>query len=95
MISFNRGYSPDDENEELAKKLQKMLDKALEEEIDDILDISIESLQNDDDDDDLIELSTLIDLVYEKLFVENNKKITITIDKNPNNSLNLTVNDLQ
>jgi hypothetical protein len=94
MISFNRGYSPDDENEELAKKLQKMLDKALEEEIDDILDISIESLQ-DDDDDDLIELSTLIDLVYEKLFVENNKKITITIDKNPNNSLNLTVNDLQ
>lgn len=94
MISFNRGYSPDDENEELAKKLQKMLDKALEEEIDDIVDISIESLQNDDD-DDLIELSTLIDLVYEKLFVENNKKITITIDKNPNNSLNLTVNDLQ
>lgn len=93
MISFNRGYSPDDENEELAKKLQKMLDKALEEEIDDIVDISIESLQNDDD--DLIELSTLIDLVYEKLFVENNKKITITIDKNPNNSLNLTVNDLQ
>tara|TARA_B100002019_G_scaffold138235_1_gene119125 strand:+ start:1551 stop:1832 length:282 start_codon:yes stop_codon:yes gene_type:complete len=93
MISFNRGYSPDDENEKLAKKLQKMLDKALEEEIDDIVDISIESLQ--DDDDDLIELSTLIDLVYEKLFVENNKKITITIDKNPNNSLNLTVNDLQ
>ena len=94
MISFNRGYSPDDENEELAKKLQKMLDKALEEEIDNIVDISMESLQ-DDDDDDLIELSTLIDLVYEKLFVENNKKMTITIDKNPNNSLNLTVNDLQ
>lgn len=94
MISFNRGYSPDDENEELAKKLQKMLDKALQEEIDDIVDISIEALQ-DDNDDDLIELSTLIDLVYEKLFVENNKKITITIDKNPNNSLNLTVNDLQ
>lgn len=93
MISFNRGYSPDDENEELAKKLQKMLDKALQEEIDDIVDISIEALQ--DDNDDLIELSTLIDLVYEKLFVENNKKITITIDKNPNNSLNLTVNDLQ
>ena len=95
MISFNRGYSPDDENEELAKKLQKMLDKALEQEIDDITDLSIENLQYDEDDDDLIELSTLIDLVYEKLFVKNHNKITITITKNPNNSLDLNIDDIK
>lgn len=95
MISFNRGYSPDDENEELAKKLQKMLDKALEQEIDDIADLSIEDLQYDDNDDDLIELSTLIDLVYEKLFVKNHNKITITITKNPNNSLDLNIDDIK
>lgn len=95
MISFNRGYSPDDENEELAKKLQKMLDKALEQEIDDIADLSIENLQYDEDDDDLIELSTLIDLVYEKLFVKNHNKITITITKNPNNSLDLNIDDIK
>jgi hypothetical protein len=95
MISFNRGYSPDDENKELTKKLQKMLDEALEKEIDDIADLSVKNLQYDDYDDDLIELSTLIDLVYEKLFVKNHNKITITVTKNSNNSLDLNIDDIK
>ena len=126
MICFNRGWSPDDENKNLAEKLQKLLDKikdieSLQDlktfsqdyedyEIEEIHSVE-ESLQDlfpedtdfdflngktqDDDDDETIDLSLLLDLVYESLFLKDNNKLTITITKNPNNSLNLNIDNLE
>ena len=126
MICFNRGWSPDDENENLAEKLQKLLDKIKDiESLQDLktfsqdcedyeieeIDLVEESLQDlfpedtdfdflngktqDDDNDETADLSLLLDLVYESLFLKDNNKLTITITKNPNNSLNLNIDNLE
>ena len=101
MICFNRGWSPDDENENLAEKLQKLLDKIKDiESLQDLFpeDTDFDFLNGktqDDDDDETTDLSLLLDLVYESLFLKGNNKLTITITKNPNNSLNLNIDNLE
>lgn len=93
MICFNRGFSPDEDDNKLLKKLQKLLDEAKDEEINEIVNSSVENLKAEED-DAIIELSTLIDLVYEKLFLQHYDKMQITITKNPNNSLNLNIDEI-
>ena len=117
MICFNRGWSPDDEDKNLAEKLQKLLDKikdieslqdleALSEDYEieeaDLVDFpedtDFDFLNNktqDEDDYETIDLSSLLDLVYESLFLKDNNNLTITITKNSNNSLNLNIDNLE
>ena len=77
MICFNKDFDPS-ENKNL-KKLIKLLNsyKEAESEIDQI----------DED------LSTLLDIVYDKLFTNNKQKLSLTIFKDSNNNISIQIND--
>lgn len=48
-------------------------------------------LTEDDYNDPIANLSEIIDVIYKKLYVENENNITLKINKSKNNSLNFTI----
>ena len=80
MIGFPENFKNNDDAERLANLIQDVLDLAYSEE--EVLD----PIEN---------LSTLIDTVYNELFINLNDKISLTIEKNSNNSLSIEVNNIE
>ena len=80
MIGFPENFKNNNDAERLANLIQDVLDLAYSEE--EVLD----PIEN---------LSTLIDIVYNQLFINLNDKISLTIEKNSNNSLSIEVNDIE
>ena len=48
-------------------------------------------LTEDDYNDPIANLSEIIDVIYKKLYVDNENNITLKINKSKNNSLNFTI----
>ena len=80
MIGFPENFKNNNDAEKLANLIQDVLDLAYSEE--EVLD----PIEN---------LSTLIDTVYNELFINLNDKISLTIEKNSNNSLSIEVNNIE
>jgi hypothetical protein len=85
MIAFNRDGDNKDKTEKAVEKLQKILEQIYFESIDDI----------NEDEYEQTNLSELLSLVYQALFVDQHDLITISIKKNKNNSLSLKIEDLK
>lgn len=81
MIGFPENFKKNDDEDLLAKSLQKILDALYPQE--------------EEEEEDIKNLSELIDIVYTKLFLDDNKKITLTIEKNANNSLKINIDNLR
>jgi hypothetical protein len=81
MIGFPENFKTNDDEDFLAKSLQEILDSLY--------------LQEEEGEEDIKNLSELIDIVYTKLFLDSNKKITLTIEKNANNSLKINIDNLR
>ena len=94
MIRFNDNFNPNPDDD-LAEKLQKLLDHI--EEINAIDNEAYSFLQEEVDElmqEDLnMDLAKIIDVIYNTLFLDNYNSISLTIIKNPNNSLELKVRD--
>lgn len=80
MIGFPENFKNNNDSEKLANLIQDVLDLAYSEE--EVLD----PIEN---------LSTLIDIIYNELFINLNDKISLTIEKNSNNSLSIEVNNIE
>lgn len=85
MINFHRDFDPD-KNNRIIEKLQKLLD-----EVDQMSDTSMDDILDDWDANVDMDLAKIIDTIYNVLFVENYKTISLTVNKNSNNSLDLEV----
>tara|TARA_B100000902_G_C26931024_1_gene726384 strand:- start:230 stop:487 length:258 start_codon:yes stop_codon:yes gene_type:complete len=85
MIAFNRDENNKDETEKIVEKLQEMLEQIYFEGIDGIDEAGYEETN----------LSELLSLVYQALFVDKHDLITVSIKKNKNNSLSLKIEDLK
>ena len=85
MIAFNRNDGDEDKIEKAAEKLQKILEQIYFASFDDI----------DQDEYEQTNLSELLSLVYQSLFVDHHELITLSIKKNKNNSLSLKIEDLK
>lgn len=80
MIGFPENFKRNNDEDLLTKTLQKILDSLYPQE---------------EEEEDIKNLSQLIDIVYTKLFLDGNKKITLTIEKNPNNSIDITIDKIK
>lgn len=94
MIRFNDNFNPNP-NDDLAKKLQKLLDQIEEinttdEELYSLLQGETDELMQEDLN---MDLAKIIDVIYNALFSDNYDSISLTITKNPNNSLELKIRD--
>lgn len=85
MIAFNNNNSP---NEHKMKKAFDKLIKAINE-------VEPESLLDDIEPSTYLDtnLSEIVDIMYQSLFIENKTSINLFITKNPDNSLDLTIED--
>jgi len=90
MIAFNSNFN----NEDPIKKLQALLNKALEEELEEVKEIENEDFLHDYLTEDFLNISDLIDIVYNNLYQENYSKINLSISKNKNDSLDIQVTHL-
>jgi len=91
MIAFNRDFEENKFNKEAKDKLQDLLDLVFFQDLS-----SKEDLLNYINDSKIdyfedVDLSNLIDLVYNILFVENKKELKLIIKRQENNSLKLEV----
>ncbi len=84
MINFRKGYEPNNSKNDLVKKLQKILDIVYNDE-----QYYPGSFHTDTD------LSQVTDAIFQILFNEHNKSVHIIIDKNPNNSLDMTIDKIE
>lgn len=84
MINFRKGHEPNNSDQDIIKKLQKILD---------IVNNDPEyypgSFHSETD------LSQITDAIYKILFQDGNESVHIIIDKNPNNSLDLTIDKIE
>lgn len=84
MINFRKGYDPNNPESDIIKKLQKILD---------IVNNDPEyypgSFHQETD------LSEITNAIYQILFQDGNESVHIIIDKNPNNSLDLTIDKIE
>lgn len=85
MIAFNKDGDNKDKTERALEKLQEILEKIYFEDIDSI----------DEDEFEKTNLSELLSLVYQALFIDHHDLITLSIKKNKNNSLSLKIEDLK
>lgn len=91
MIAFNRDFEENKFNKEAKDKLQDLLDLVFFQDLsskEDLLNYINDSKIDYSED---IDLSNLIDLVYDILFVENKKELKLIIKRQENNSLKLEV----
>lgn len=84
MIAFKKDDYNDDKIKGL-EKLQKILEEVYSASFDDI----------EEDEYEQTNLSELLSLTYQALFIDNHDLITLTIKKNKNNSLSLKIEDLK
>lgn len=81
MIAFRKGWEP---NNHLTNKLQKLLDLLNEDyEIDTG---AVYESKN---------IGDLIQIVYDSLYTKNNDCISLIINKNSNNSLDITIDKIE
>ena len=88
MICFKRNNDSNDDD--LSKKLQSLLDM--------INDPSFDENFDEETDTDFykgVDVSQIIDIIYKNLFTENYESIGLLIEKNSNNSLDLTIDKLK
>ena len=84
MIAFNKNQSNEDK---LNKAFQKLMKAVNEVEPESLLDDIEPSTYLDTN------LSEIVDIMYQSLFIENKTSINLFITKNPDNSLDLTIED--
>jgi hypothetical protein len=84
MINFRKGHEPNNSKNDLAKKLQKILDIVYND-----AQYYPGSFHPDTD------LSQVTDAIFQILFNEHNESVHIIIDKNPNNSLDMTIDKIE
>jgi len=84
MIAFNNNQSNEDK---LNKAFQKLMKAVNEVEPESLLDDIEPSTYLDTN------LSEIVDIMYQSLFIENKTSINLFITKNPDNSLDLTIED--
>lgn len=84
MIAFRKDDYNDDKIRAL-EKLQKILEEAYDATFDNI----------EEDEYEQTNLSELLSLTYQALFIDNHDLITLSIKKNKNNSLSLKIEDLK
>lgn len=85
MIAFRKGWEPNN-NKNLILKLQKLLDLALDESDEQNYDGAVHESKNIED---------LIQIVYDSLYTKNNNCISLIINKNSNNSLDITIDKVE
>ena len=86
MIAFNKDDNEEDDKiENAVKKLEKILEQIYFEDINDVHEDEYEETN----------LSELLSLVYQALFIDQHDLITLSIKKNKNNSLSLRIEDLK
>ena len=86
MIAFKDSFESE---EDKIKKALKNLMKAVEEvDTQSLLDEVNSSTHLDSD------LSEIIDLLYQSLFVDNNNSVSLLVTKNQNNNLDCTIDHL-
>ena len=84
MIAFNKNQSNEDK---LNKAFQKLMKAVNEVEPESLLDDIEPSTYLDTN------LSEIVDVMYQSLFIDNKTSINLFITKNPDNSLDLTIED--
>ena len=84
MIAFNNNQSNEDK---LHKAFQKLMKAVNEVEPESLLDDIEPSTYLDTN------LSEIVDVMYQSLFIDNKTSINLFITKNPDNSLDLTIED--
>jgi len=86
MIAFKDSFESE---EEKIKKALKNLMKAVEE-------VDTQSLLDEADSSTYLDtnLSEIIDLLYQSLFVDNNNSVSLFVTKNQDNSLDCTIEHL-
>jgi len=84
MIAFNNNQSNEDK---LNKAFQKLMKAVNEVEPESLLGGIEPSTHLDTN------LSEIVDIMYQSLFIENKTSINLFITKNPDNSLDLTIED--
>ena len=89
MIAFNRSEDPEDE---IVKKLQKILNEIYGEDIFAEKDEFIDDFMADQSMHHEVSLVEINDIIYNALFNSGGESIDITIFKNPNNSMSVLVN---
>ena len=86
MIAFNKDNNEEDDKiKNAVKKLEKILEQIYFEDINDVHEDEYEETN----------LSELLSLVYQALFIDQHDLITLSIKKNKNNSLSLKIEDLK
>lgn len=85
MIAFRKGWEPNN-NKNLILKLQKLLDLALDESDEQDCDGAVHESKN---------IGDLIQIVYDSLYTKNNNCISLIINKNSNNSLDITIDKVE
>jgi len=86
MIAFKDSF--ESEEDKIKKALKKLM-KAVEE-------VDTQSLLNEADSSTYLDtnLSEIIDLLYQSLFVDNNNSVSLFVTKNQDNSLDCTIEHL-
>lgn len=85
MINFRKGYEPNNSKNDLVKKLQKILDLVYNEDSE----YYPGSFHPETD------LAEVTDAIFQILFNQDNESVHIIIDKNPNNSLDMTIDKIE
>ncbi len=85
MIAFRKGWEPNNDKN-LIFKLQKLLDLALDESDEQNYDGAVHESKN---------IGDLIQIVYDSLYNKNNDCISLIINKNSNNSLDITIDKIK
>lgn len=81
MIAFRKGWEP---NNNVISKLQKLLDL-----LDEGYEIDTGALYESKN------IGDLIQIVYDSLYIKNNDCISLIINKNSNNSLDITIDKIE
>jgi hypothetical protein len=88
MICFRKDKEP---NDDIFKKLQSLLDAINNPSFDE----SLYDIETDTDFHQGVDISQIINIIYKNLFTDNCESIGLLIEKNPNNSLDLTIDKLK
>lgn len=93
MIAFRKGWSPNnDDVDRLIEKLKTILGGA---NIDHPQEMSIDDNDLKDDFYSSVNLSEILNLIYQKMYKEDNEIISLIINKNENNSLDVSIDRIK
>jgi hypothetical protein len=97
MICINRNNPPSEDNNEDAawKKLQSTLDKIYEGLEDDYLGLDLNINNPNTHEINQGSISDLVEIVYNKIYNEGFQCLGIIVEKNPNESLKIVVDEVQ